>query len=88
MKLSPDVGKENSGEVNGVKDWSETNGALPLARREPEGKDSDAKVEEEDDTKGSPVGMFISKQQLDKYNSLFMNTNKHDDKNGDKIIGE
>lgn len=55
LKLSPDVAREKSVEVNGAKDWSETNGALPLARREPEGKDSDAKAEEEEDSKGSPV---------------------------------
>lgn len=61
LKLPPDVAREKSGEVNGAKDWSETNGALPLARREPEGKDSDTKAEEEEDSKGSPVGTFIFK---------------------------
>lgn len=72
VKLSPDVAREKSGEVIGAKDWSETNGALPLARREPEGKDSDAKAEEEEDSKGSPVGTYYEPADPDKENSLFV----------------
>lgn len=38
------------------KDWSEANGDLPLARREPEGKDSDSRLGSVEDSKTSPLG--------------------------------
>ncbi|XP_054286674.1 protein phosphatase 1 regulatory subunit 16A isoform X1 [Macrosteles quadrilineatus] len=53
VKLSPDLTLDTR-EGGGGGDWSEANGVLSLARREPEGKDSDSRLNSEDG-KGSPL---------------------------------
>lgn len=41
-----------------AKEWVEANGDLPLARREPEGKDSDSRLGSAEDSKTSPLGEY------------------------------
>lgn len=56
LKLSPDLSLEKRVEGGSTEDeWAEANGVLPIARREPEGKDSDSRNGSEE-SKGSPLG--------------------------------